>query len=574
MPDYLFSRHSASRQKYFFYFLVKRRNSSVYKEYKQINLIVVLFMPSLLTNNTVKELLARVAALEEIVAEQTVTISNFAEKNAQQQALIRKLQAMLFGKKSEKCAPSVTPSSPEKASPSSDHVAIVDAAPAPAPRGQRPGTPGHGRRLYEELPAKYLVHELPEAERRCSTCGRLHDVIGSEDSSEIEWEVTVQRVVHQRLTYRTGCSCSTTKFITAPPPPKLIPKGLMGVSAISHLLVNKFLHGQPINRQLHELALYCGVRFAPGTIVGIFDKVREVFRPLYAAFLERLREANHWHADETRWMQYDAKKQRCWFWLFASDDVVLFALDPTRSRAVPRRIFGLDEEDIEGMHRVTGILSCDRWKSYQGLPGIWTAFCWAHVRRDFTDLIKSYPQVINKWAALWVERIRLLYHLTKNRKKCTPGSELFRQADAALRNHVAGMKRWREEEIASPILHPAARAVLESLARHWHGLILFLDHLDVPLDNNEAERLIRTLVVGRKNFYGSGSEASGETAAFIYSVLLSAVRNGLNPLTYLHAYLQACANNGGNAPDDIDRFLPWKANAADLASWARPLAAQ
>ena len=444
---------------------------------------------------------------------------------------------------------------------------------SPAPkgqRGQRRGAPGHGRRLYEELPPRTVVHDLPAEARRCPTCGEAYGVCGSEDATTVEWEVLIRRVIHQRLKYRSACECQAPVILTAPPPPKLIPKGLLEVSAVANLVVNKFLHGQPINRQLHELALLCGVRFAPGTLVGVQETVGTLLRPLYNAMLLHLREAEHWHADETRWLQFgDETKTRWWLWVFASPDAVAFVLDPTRARAVPRRVFGLDD-DGEDARRATGILSCDRWKSYQGLDGLACAYCWAHVRRDFTDLAKGYPALLGDWARAWVTRIGTLYHLTEQRLLYQPGTEAFRQADATLREHVEAIARVRDTERTDTTRLLDARKALESLARHWEGLTLFLDHPWVPLDNNAAERLLRTSVVGRKNFYGSGSVGSGALAECAYTVLLTANKHGLNPLTYLRAYLNACAQNGGNAPTELDRFLPWTASPADRAAWTLP----
>jgi transposase len=351
----------------------------------------------------------------------------------------------------------------------------------------------------------------------------------------------------------------------------VIPKGLLETSAIAHLVVNKFLHGQPINRQLHELALCCGVRFAPGTLCGVQDTVGALLRPLYDATLLHVREADHWHADETRWLHFaDETKTRWWLWVFASADTVACVLDPSRARAVPRRVFGLDAEG-DAARRATGILSCDRWKSYQGLDGLACAYCWAHVRRDFLDLGRGYPITLGAWADAWVTHIGTLYHLTGQRHDTEPGTDAFRQADQTLRDHVEAIRRTRDTERADPSLLRAARDALDSLARHWDGLTLFLDHPYVPLDNNEAERLLRTAVVGRKNFYGSGSVSSGHLAECAYTVLLTVARAGLNPLTYLRAYLDACAHNSGAAPADSDRFLPWTASAADLAAWTRPL---
>jgi transposase len=522
-------------------------------------------------------LLERLSVLEATVVTLHATVARLEAENAElretvakQDALIRKYQAMLFGKKSEKGPPPTPPASPSTAdsvTAPAPETAAATPAPASRPRGQRRGASGHGRRLYEELPPRVVLHDLPTDARQCPTCGEAYVPGGTEDATTIEWEVLIRRVVHQRQKYHRACACATPTLLTAPPPPKLIPKGLLEVSAIANLVVNKFLHGQPINRQLQELTLLCGVRLAPGTLVGIQDTVGALVRPLYAATLRHLREANHWHADETRWMQYgDETKTRWWLWVFAAADAVAFVLDPTRSRAVPRRVFGLDDE-AEDAHRAAGIISCDRWKSYQGLAGLQTAFCWAHVRRDFLGVAKGYPCLLGAWAQTWVEQIGTLYALTDTRRLTEPGTEAFRQADARLRDHVAALALSRDADLGDAGVLPAARAVLDSLTRHWDGLTLFLDHPGVPLDNNPAERLLRTMVVGRKNFYGSGSLSSGALAESAYSVLLTATKHGLNPLTYLRAYLDACAAHGGKPPRDIKRFLPWTASADDLAAW-------
>jgi len=496
------------------------------------------------------------------------------ETIAKQDALIRKFQVMLFGTKSEKGTPA---SSVDQADQTGDERSTPLSLPPPAipnapskPRGQRRGSPGHGRRLYEELPPREVIHELPEDARRCLTCATSYLECGTEDSCEVEWEVVITKVIHRRKKYHRACSCDAPMLITAPPPAKLIPKGLLAVSAVAHLVVNKFLHGQPINRQLHALELHSGVRFAPGTLVGVLDQVGLLLRPVYDAILLHLREASHWHADETRWMQYaDQTKQRWWLWVFAAPDAVTFVLDPSRSRAVPHRVFGLDDPSPDAK-RARGNVSCDRWKAYQGLTDLRTSFCWAHVRRDFTDLAKGYPHLLGAWTRAWVERIGQLYALNKYRLSFEPGTEDFRLADTTLREYMAGIARVRDTESEDATLIAEARKAVKSMQRHWEGLTIFLDHPEVPLDNNEAERLLRLAVVGRKNFYGSGSLRSGALVEAVYSVLLTVGKHELNPLTYLRAYLDACAVNGGNAPTDIDRFLPWKASAEDLATWKRP----
>ena len=104
------------------------------------------------------------------------------------------------------------------------------------------------------------------------------------------------------------------------------------------------------------------------------------------------------------------------------------------------------------------------------------------------------------------------------------------------------------------------------MATPWYGMAVFVNHPRVPMDNNVAGRDARLAVVGRKNFYGSGSEWSGQLAATMYSVLMTVKLWRLNARTWLSAYLQACADNGNRAPPDINLFLPWAMDAHRLAA--------
>jgi transposase len=106
-------------------------------------------------------------------------------------------------------------------------------------------------------------------------------------------------------------------------------------------------------------------------------------------------------------------------------------------------------------------------------------------------------------------------------------------------------------------LHPAQRKVLISLEQHWLGLTLFLAYPEVPMDNNQAEQAIRNPVVGRKNYYGSGSVWSANLAAMMFSLLQTMVLWQLNPAHWLREYLTACARNGAKAPTDLSSFVPW-----------------
>jgi hypothetical protein len=117
-------------------------------------------------------------------------------------------------------------------------------------------------------------------------------------------------------------------------------------------------------------------------------------------------------------------------------------------------------------------------------------------------------------------------------------------------------------------LHPARRKVLESLREHWPGLTVFVDHPEVPMDNNTAERSERGPVVGRKNYYGSGAVWSGRLAAMLFSLFQTLALWGINPRLWLTAYLRACAQAGGQAPARPDALLPWNLSEDQRRAWS------
>jgi transposase len=214
-------------------------------------------------------------------------------------------------------------------------------------------------------------------------------------------------------------------------------------------------------------------------------------------------------------------------------------------------------------------MSCDRYSAYKKFarlhPGVILAFCWAHQRRDFLELGNAYPDLLH-WALGWVDEIGELYHLNDVRLRAIEGSVERAAAQVALEQAVQRMAQECEAQLARPELAEPALKVLQSMQAHWCGLTVFVEHAWVPMDNSSAERDMRTPVVGRKNFYGSGSLWSARLAAMMYSLLMTARLWKLNARTWLSAFLLACAENGNRAPRDITAFLPWTMNEGRLAA--------
>jgi transposase len=378
----------------------------------------------------------------------------------------RKLQNQLFGRKSE------TASSRDR---SNRLEGEEDPDPVtPAKRGQRKDRPGPTRRDYSHLPVVEEPRELPQDQRVCPQCGVTLSPSDSEDSEQIEIEVRPYRRRIRRRRYQRTCACSNCpRTFTAAPAPKLIPKGVLGVSVWVEILLDKFASYRPTERLLAQWRLL-GLDVAAGTVAGGLERLEPLFQPLYDALLKRNAAAAFAQADETRWMVFAAQEgktgYRWWLWVFLGADTVVFRLDPTRSHDVPEGHFPADAEVV---------LMVDRYSAYKAMAqvkrgNVVLVFCWAHVRRDFVKLGKGWPEH-KEWALAWLCRIRELYRHDRSRRGVKADSVAFTTADAELRQTVAAMQAQADAELADPKLPTPCRAVLTSLQEHWSGLTRFLD---------------------------------------------------------------------------------------------------
>lgn len=163
-----------------------------------------------------------------------------------------------------------------------------------------------------------------------------------------------------------------------------------------------------------------------------------------------------------------------------------------------------------------------------------------------------------------MDRVGELFKLYDLRAAVAPGSQAYLDLQKRLRSGLLSMACKRERELADPQLPAPAREVLLSMKRNWKGLPEFIRHRDVPPDNSRGGRFARPVAVSRKNFYGSGSQWSADLAATMFTLLRTVKLWGINPRTWLGAYLQVCAAAGNRAPADLRPFLPWTMDARQL----------
>jgi transposase len=423
-------------------------------------------------------------------------------------------------------------------------------------RGHQAGEKGHNRLALSENACK------------CPNCGLpFNDFPGTEDSEEIVIEVQAHRRINRRKRYTPSCTCpGIPGIITAPAPPKLIPKSRLDLSIWVHILIEKYLYQRPLNKVLESLADY-GVALSGGTVCDNLQRLSPLFVPLCEAIHEKSLQEKWWHADETRWMVMElieGKLNYRWYiWVFVSPSTVVYVLAPGRDTGVVKEFFGSTDK---------GFLCVDRYSAYKCFvkthQGFILVFCWAHVRRDFLDVGKQWPK-LEQWALSWVNRIGMLYHLNKERLVHPLNSSEFSVVDAQLHQTLVEMDVEREIQLKDSSLHIACRKTLESLRNHWPGLIIFADHPHIPIDNSEAERAQRNNAVGRKNYYGSRTILCGHFTAMLFSIFQTLVRWQINPRTWLRDYLTVCSELGGLEPKDISAFLPWNMSADHLAYYRK-----
>ena len=492
---------------------------------------------------------------------------------AHQKGKIRDLTNRLFGKKGEKKGSDKKDGEPKDKEPGTE-----------SPRGQQPGSKGHGRTERPDLPHVEELVDFSEVPK-CSECGTEYLFDGQKESEIIEVEVKAYTRVIKRSCMKKGCTCKgVPTTVTAPMPPKVLPKSPYGISIWENVLLSKFHYSQPTNRLLGQFS-EMGLPISAGTIAGGLQRLKNLFEPVYVELYNQQMTEDRFHNDESSWKVFESIEgktgNRWWLWVSRSATVVYFKIAPGRgANVVVEHFNNTEKQNI--------IVICDRYSAYKSLARqltfITLAFCWAHVRRDYLDAARKYPE-LTEWAMDWVGKIGELYHINNKRtKEFDPKLPVQRQSAAFKKEHEklvtkieimagerdASIHEYSLDTPESTMLTEVKFKVLTSLKNHWDGLTVFIEHPEVPMDNNNGERSIRNPVTGRKNFYGSGSLWSSELAAMMFSIFQTLVLCGLNCHHWLRLYLTACAENNGKAPEDLSPFLPWKMDKERRQQLSKP----
>ena len=425
--------------------------------------------------------------------------------------------------------------------------------------------------IPEGIPTKQVEHRLEGEELVCPQCGDTMTEIGKEVVKTLEI-IPAQYIVREDIYYTYACkSCGEnadegceTPIVKAPREKNIIPGSFATPEAIAYIMTQKFVMGSPLYRQEQEINRQ-GIQLSRQTMSNwILRATEDYLTPVYQRLHEELLKREVLHADETtlQVLHEPGKEPQSgsFMWLYRTSGdtdkpIVLYEYQPGRGTQHPK-------EFLAGFH---GYLHTDGYAGYHSLPEeITVVGCWAHLRRKFDEAVKSLPKGKAKGssASQGLAYCNLLFEIEQGLAEKTAEeryNERLKQAKPVLDALLA----WANTRTAAP--KSALGKAFTYLKEQWPYLTNYLKDGRLELSNNRAERSIKPFVIDRKNFLFANTPKGAKGSAMMFSLIQTAIENGLDPYKYL-TWLLKIANTADM--DDIEvvqSLLPWNAAAECIA---------
>lgn len=514
-----------------------------------------------------------IESLKQLVIEQRTVIATAQAGLLERDLLIGKLRIelarlkrMQFGRSSEQLDQQIAQLelSLEELEASAAQIA-TPVPPAVGAPPERPRPPVR-RPLPEHLPRETFVHATA---CRCTACGGELRSLG-EDVAEILEYVPGRFKVIRHVRPKFSCAgCQT--ILQAPAPSRPIARGLAGPGLLAHVLVSKYADHLPLYRQ-SEIYAREGIELDRSTLADWVGQSSALLAPLVDALAGHVLSAAKLHGDDTPVPvlcpgRGTTKQGRLWTYVrddrpagSTSPPAVWFAYSPNRKSEHPR-------QHLKHFH---GTLQADGYAGFNGLydrqdQPLIEAACWAHARRKFFDVHQATHSPLALEA---LHRIGALYGIEEEiRGRPADARQSVRQARAG--PLLEALYRWLHATLQQISRKSQLSGAIRYSLSRWTALTRYRDDGTLEIDNNAAERALRTVALGRKNWLFAGSDAGGERAAAIYSLLGTAKLNGLDPEHYLRHILERIADHPINR---VAELLPWhvaeRLAAADLRNAA------
>ncbi len=484
------------------------------------------------------------------------------------QQRIDQLLRRLYGPKAERFDPNQPWLIPEMAQAQSQANAsaaptTADADALAASATTKPKAPGHGRKqLPADLPRRRVEHVLPEAQRLCPGCGAVCQKFAEEISEQLDCQPAIF-FVWQHVRFKYACLNCHEHIAVAPAPVQVIDKGLPGPGLLAQITASKYADHLPLHR-LERILRRHGVELSRSTMCHWMAVVADLLRPVADLMADLVRQSRMIHTDATKMPYLDpetapGRSLSGQMWTYYGD------------REHPFNVF-----DFCGDHSAAGIDAFLRDKNYRGYLNadalnvydhlfrsgdIIEVGCWAHCRRNFYEARESNPANAHLVLA-WIGQ---LYQVEKQAKETILQRELPDPEADALRRQLrqerslavlTELRQWLVDQTPQLLpKSPMGQAAAYTL-RHWQALTRYLEEGFLAIDNNVAERTLRHIAIGRKNWLFAGHRSGAQTAAILFSVTSTCDRHHVDVFAYVHDLLGRLAHDPHPAPEVLRDWLP------------------
>jgi transposase len=414
--------------------------------------------------------------------------------------------------------------------------------------------PGHGRqRLPAHLPRQRQEFDLPPEQRRCPHCHGPLQHLGEELSERLEYVPATFRVIEE-VCHKYACARGCT-VVTAEKPMQAIEKGLPGPGLLAYVAVNKFADHLPLYRQEAMLERH-GVKLSRSTLCDWMRRCAEWVRPLYESMKQQVLASHAVQTDDTPVAVLDPElpcTRLGRIWTYVGDEqhpFTVYDYTPTRRQDGP----------LAFLKPFQGRLQADAYSGYDPLyddpdRDIIEIACWAHARRKFYEAQTSDPMR----SMIVLAYVRLLYDVEHEARQ----QELDADSRQALRQTksvpiLADIRRYLQTEQPKVLPKSPIGEAISYTLNNWGALRRYADDGALEIDNNGAERSLRPIAIGRKNWMFYGSDNGGATAAVLSSLVASCKRLHIDPFVYLRDVFTRVSSHPANR---LAELLPdqWKA---------------
>lgn len=402
------------------------------------------------------------------------------------------------------------------------------------------------------LERQQVIHDLEESEKVCSCCGEQMEKIGEDKSEQLDYvPAKLSVIVHVRYKYACKHKSCEGKVVRADKDRQPLEKSLAAAGLLAHVAVSKYVDHLPLNR-IENIFKRHDIEISRSTMCDWTLNVAELLRPLYDLMKTEIIQSRVIKTDDTpvdvqdKAHEKGIRKGRIWIYV-GDKSYPYYVYDYTSDRS------SRGPGEFLREYR-SGFIQADAYAGYDFIFNdkercVRELLCWAHARRKFYDAQKT-AQALSLTALAWIKQ---LYDIEREIKDKSTAERYKARQEKSVKL-LADFKSWLDDITPAQALPQSPfRQAINYAQNGWEALERYTSDGDFDIDNNEAERQMRPVAIGRKNWLFFGSDRGGHAAAILMSIAQSAKRNGLNPYLYLRNVIENISDTKAN---NLKSLLP------------------